>query len=135
MLRMFFSAAILLAGFIAPAQSLVYWDDGRSYAVWEEKTGGALFVIASYETRNGCARFVDQHIGAPHGRSNDRKSLSGVVQVTFTIEQGARNCRGPVTTVRKWMATTGAVTDDVVEIFYVSTSGKLLKTERIAIRG
>lgn len=142
MLRKVFSAFVILFGLSAPALSaayddalhLLYYDDGGTYAVWEKHQGGALYVIGSYDSRNGCARFVDQRIGTPDGAAGHGQTLTGVVQITFTIEPGSGRCGGPAT-IRKRIATSGAITDDVVEIFYVSTSGRVLKHEKTAIRG
>ncbi len=144
MMRSFFTAMVVLAGFSGPAvsgyivDSVIFYDDGDSYAVWEKHAGGTLYVTGSFRSRTGCVSYVSQRIGPPEGISPRPVAMNGGLQVTFTIDEtvntSGQGCTGSASG-RKTMVVNGRITDDFVEIFYVSKSGRLLKHERTSIRG
>ena len=132
MMRRVFAAIIFLVGLSVPALAY-YLQDDRSIAI-RNMRGGTVHVTVIYQSPNSCGKFVSQRRGTPGGDPGYGYEVTGIVQMTVTIDESRRGC-GRTGVIHELMVLPINVTDHVIEIFYVSMSGKLLSNERVAIRG
>lgn len=123
-------AALFMAG-IVQAREIT---DPRSYAKGEKGMGTSVHVFGTYESRNGCARFVGKHLGDPSGAPEPAGIVTGVIEVTFVVEDSRGNCGGP-RFIQDLIVTNSEVTNYMVRIYFVSPGGRVLKIENTSIRG
>jgi len=133
MLRTIFAVLAAYAGLIGSAGAGEITDP-RSFAIGQWGLGTAVRVYATYESRGGCARFTDRHLGAPGRLTDTGGVVTGVIEVTFTVDDPRGRCGGP-RLIQDLIVVSNEVTNYMVRIFFVSPDGRVLKIENTSIRG
>ena len=126
MYRTMILAGLFTATALSPTLAYEIRDPG-SIAYGE---GGyiSLRIDANMLSRSGCGQVVSSRRGAPDGVHADYDSVSA----TVTIDMDA-NCHGGPKVVRSMFPMSGIPNVPLVHIYFVSTSGRILKSERVSI--
>ncbi len=125
-------AGILVGLFSAATLSPVLAYELRDPGSIAYAEGGyiSIRVDANMLSRGGCGRVVSSRRGAPAGV----QAAYDAVPATVTIDMGA-NCTSEPKVVRSMFPMSGIPNISLVQIYFVSTSGRILKTERVSISG
>lgn len=98
---------------------------GAAYA--EGPGGGPRLLSLNYTASDTCQKVLSTRRGAPPGQSVG----SDTIPVTVTIGPNPRGC-GDSRRVTGRLNIGGP--QSLIKVFYVDTSGRILKTERIAMK-
>ncbi len=113
---------------LASAASVAAQGPGSS-ARFAGQFGGPLMVDASYYDAGGCHAILDSFPGAPPGSVLSHE----ILPATVVVGPDPLGCSGnPV--AREVFGLAPGQTHNLVEIFFVSPDGRLLKTEKVAIQ-
>jgi hypothetical protein len=126
MLRTFVLAGLFTAAALSPTSAYEVRDPG-SIAYGE---GGyvSIRVDANMLSRSGCGQVVSSRRGAPDGV----RAAYDSVPATVTIDMDA-NYQGAPKVVRSMFPMSGIPNVSLVHIYFVSTTGRILKSERVSI--
>lgn len=122
---------IILAGLFAAtsfSQTLAYEVRDPGSTAYGEGGYVSIRVDANMLSRSGCGQVVSNRRGAPDGIRVAQDS----VPVTVTIDMDT-NCHTEPKVVRSMFPMSGGPNISLVQIFFVSTSGRILKSERVSI--
>ena len=98
-----------------------------SYARRAGPYGGPLILTANFYARDTCQKALSGRRGAPSGQSVGRN----IVPVTIVIGPNPSGCGG--SRVVRWVMPVGGPNDfPLIRIFFVDTSGRILKIENIS---
>ena len=126
MFRTIILAGLFTATALSPTMAYEVRDPGSvAYA-----EGGyiSLRIDANMLSRSGCGQVVSSRRGAPDGVRMDYDSVAA----TVTIDMDA-NCHGGPRVVRSMFPMSGIPNVPLVHIYFVSTNGRILKSERVSI--
>ena len=117
--------------FIAGVSSFAYAQvrDPGSSAFYQGNVGGFVRVDANMLSRNGCGHVVSSGQYAPGGAYVE----SEAVPLTIVIDMPGGDCGGP-RIIRRMTGVSSQLNTTLVKIFFVSTMGQKLKTEKVGIQ-
>ncbi len=116
-----FAFALSLPG-AAPAQG------PGSFARYTGFYGGAIRLDANYVASDTCQAAISAHRGAPSGQ----RIGPNIIPVTIVIGPNPRGCEN-TRVVRRIMTIGGPSNTELVQIFFVNPSGRILKDEKVSI--
>jgi hypothetical protein len=99
-----------------------------SFARYTSFNGGVIRLDANYVASDRCQAAVSAHRGAPAGQ----RVGQNIIPVTIVIGPNPRGC-GNTRVVRRIMTVGGPSNTELVQIFFVNPSGRILKVERVSI--
>ncbi len=127
MLRTFLSFCVLVVGF--STFSMAQTRDPGSAAYYQFGMGSSIRVDANMLSRNGCGRVVSSGQYAPRGAHVEENAIP----LTIVVDMGSGNCGNP-RVIRRMTVIGSDLNTILVKIFFVSTSGRRLKTEKVGIQ-
>lgn len=100
-----------------------------SFARYTHFSGGMIRLDANYVASDKCQAAISARRGAPAGQV-----ITGnfVIPVTIVIGPNPKGC-GNTRVVRRIVSVGGSSNTELIQIFFVNTSGRILKIERVAI--
>lgn len=98
-----------------------------SYARRTGPYGGPIRLEANYVARDTCQAALSAKRGAPAGQAVGRDTIP----VTIVIGPNPSGC-GDSRVVTRIMTLGGPQSINIIEIFFVDTSGRILKIERVS---
>lgn len=119
-----FSALALLMALPAPASA----QGPGSYAQMSGYYGGAVRLDANYYASDTCQAAFSAYRGAPDGQS----VAQFVIPVTIVVGPNPVGC-GTTRVVRRIMSLGASINTQLIQIFFVNPSGRILKIEKVAI--
>lgn len=128
MSRRLFSLAAA-AGLMLPMSAALADQDLASIARTPRDAGGAIDVTAHYLAPSSCYGYTGFSRSAPAGASVPDIA----VPLTVVVDKQGRNCSDGATLLRDVFIVFPQGNTLNVKVFFVSPSGKRLKTEEIAI--
>lgn len=118
--------AATAALFVLPASAQVR-DPGSS--VYSDGGYVSLRVDANMLSQNGCGEVTSSRRGAPSGM----QAIQDAVYATVTVDMTA-GCTGSPKVLRSMFPMSGMPNVPTVHIYFVSTTGKVLKSEKVGIQ-
>jgi len=116
-----FAVALVLRG-AASAQG------PGSFARYTSFNGGVIRLDANFVASDTCQAAVSANRGAPSGQ----RVGPNIIPVTIVIGPNPRGC-GNTRVVRRIMTVGGPSNTELVQIFFVNPSGRILKIEKVSI--
>ncbi len=117
-----FIAALLASASAASAQG------PGSFARYTHFSGGMVRLDANYVASDTCQAALSARRGSPSGQSVG----NFVIPVTIVIGPNPRGC-GNTRVVRRIMSVGASSNTQLIQIYFVNTSGRILKVERVSI--
>jgi hypothetical protein len=99
-----------------------------SFARYTGFYGGAIRLDANYVASDTCQAAISAYRGAPAGQGVG----PNIIPVTIIIGPNPRGC-GNTRVVRRIMTVGGPSNTELVQIFFVNPSGRILKIEKVSI--
>jgi len=99
-----------------------------SFARFTHFSGGMVRLDANYVASDTCQAALSARRGAPPGQSVG----NFVIPVTIVIGPNPKGC-GNSRVVRRIVSVGATATTQLIQIFFVNTSGRILKVERVSI--
>ena len=112
---------------IAGGQSYPVRDPGSAAYSQGGGMGSTIRVEANWLSQSGCGQVVSTGQYAPDGAHIREEA----VPLTIVVDMSARDCGSP-RVIRKMAVIGGNSNTILVSIFFVSTTGKILKRENVA---
>ncbi|MEJ8573357.1 hypothetical protein [Microbaculum marinum] len=115
----------LVAGLAVPASAQ---EGPGSFARWTHFNGGMVRLDANYVASDTCQAAVDAWRGSPSGPAVGDL----VIPVTIVIGPNPKGCTD-TRVVRRIVSVGATSATELIQIYFVTTSGKILKVEKVAI--
>lgn len=90
---------------------------------------GVMVIDTAYVARDGCQAILDVNYGAPPGFSVPFRTFP----ITVIVGPDPAGCSGNPVARGVFRLAASAAEDDLAELFFVSTSGQILKREKTPI--
>jgi len=119
--------ALVLLAFVLVLPDLASAQGPGSYARRTGPYGGPIRLTANYVAHDTCQAALSAKRGAPSGQSVGRDTIP----VTIVIGPNPKGC-GDSRVVTRNMTLGGPQGTNLIQIFFVDTSGRILKIERVA---
>jgi hypothetical protein len=94
----------------------------------EMRMGNSVRIDTSFVASDGCQAILGARSGAPAGVSVHNE----ILPVTVTVGRDPGGCSGD-RVLRRVFAVGGSAIHNLVEIFFVSPDGRVLRSEKVAI--
>ena len=99
-----------------------------SFARWANFNGGMVRLDANYVASNTCQAALSARRGSPSGQAVG----NFVIPVTIVIGPDPKGC-GDTPVVRRIVSVGATAITELIQIYFVNTSGRILKVERVSI--
>jgi hypothetical protein len=99
-----------------------------SFARYTHFNGGVVRLDANYVASDTCQAALSARRGSPSGQSVG----NFVIPVTIVIGPNPKGC-GNTRVVRRIMSVGAASNTQLIQIYFVNTSNRILKVERVSI--
>ena len=116
-----FAVALVLPGAVSA-------QGPGSFARYTSFNGGVIRLDANFVASDTCQAAVSANRGAPSGQ----RVGPNIIPVTIVIGPNPRGC-GNTRVVRRIMTVGGPSNTELVQIFFVNPSGRILKVEKVSI--
>jgi hypothetical protein len=120
--------ALALLAFVLVLPDLASAQGPGSYARRSGPYGGAIRLTANYVARDTCQAALSGKRGAPAGQA----VAPLTIPVTVVIGPNPKGC-GNSRVVTRNVTVGGPGDNPLIQIFFVDTSGRILKVERITL--
>ncbi|MCT8973226.1 hypothetical protein [Microbaculum marinisediminis] len=120
--------ALALLAVVLALPGTAFAEGPGSFARYKGYYGGAIRLEANYVARDTCQAAIDARRGAPPGQA----VAPLTIPVTIVIGPNPRGC-GQSRLVQRVMTVGGPTSTELIQIFFVNPTGRILKIEKISI--